>query len=222
MTIDELYRFVKLMANKENRGWIKPTEFNLLATRAQLDLIKDRVGNPSPDGMVNGFRENSQFYDELRSVITYNTLMTPDADGDFAFPANYLYFLGLRFDDSEVDMVGHGDITIRRKSFLNPPSTDSPIGIIISDGVRIFTSSGGNQSTGALRLTYVSEPADPVWAFTTVNNIEIYNVSASTQLVLPSTTHKEIAHRILAYLGVTLREATIVEYGTATVLETQQ
>ena len=222
MTIDEVYRFVKIMANKENRGWIKPTEFNLLATRAQLDLIKDRVGNPSPDGMVNSFRENSQLYDELRPVVSYNVVMTPDADGDFAFPADYLYFLSARFNNSEVDMVNHGDITSRRKSFVSPPTEDFPVGIITSQGIRVFTSSGGSQDTGAMRLTYIAEPAAPVWAFTTVNNVEMYNVTGSTQLTLPATTHQEIAHRILSYLGVQLRESTIVEYGTAKVLETKQ
>ena len=222
MTIDELYRFVQLIANKENRGWIRPTEFNLLATRAQLDLIKDRVGNPSPDGMVNSFRENSQLYDELRGVITYNVTMTPDADGDFAFPADYLYYLSGRFDNSEVDMINHGDITPRRKSFVSPPTPDFPVGIITGQGIRIFTSSGGSENSGAMRLTYIAEPTAPVWGFTTVNNVEVYNVSASTQLTLPATTHQEIAHRILSYLGVALREATIVEYGTAKVLETKQ
>ena len=68
-------------------------------------------------------------------------------------------------------------------------------------------------------LTYIKKPASPTWSFTTVNNIEIYNASNSTQLTLPESTHKEIAHRILSYLGVALREATIVEYGTASVLE---
>ena len=31
MTIDELYRYIQFIANKEQRGFIKPTEFNLLA-----------------------------------------------------------------------------------------------------------------------------------------------------------------------------------------------
>lgn len=219
MTIDEVYRLVRFAANKENRGWIKPTEFNLLATRSQLDIIKDKVGAPSPDGVINGYKENSQLYDEIRTVITYNTGLTPDADGDFAFPANYLYFLSARFNDSEVDMIDHGEITRRRKSFLNPPSEDFPVGVITSDGIRIFTTSGGSQDSGNLRLTYINSPTAPVWAFTTVNNIEIYNATTSTQLVLPESTHKEITHRILAYVGVILREKDVVEYGTSTVLE---
>ena len=45
MTIDELYRFVQLIANKEQRGFIKPSEFDLLAEQAQLDLIHDRVAS---------------------------------------------------------------------------------------------------------------------------------------------------------------------------------
>ena len=218
------------MANKENRGWIKPTEFNLLATRAQLDLIKDRVGNPSPDGMVNSFRENSQLYDELRTVVSYNESLTPDVDGDFAFPADYLYWLSLKFNNADVDMINHGDLTARRKSFVSPPTDEYPVGIITDEGVRIFTTSLsfdgvtgiGSQNTGNCRLTYIKRPPAPVWAFTTVNNVEMYNVSGSTQLTLPETTHQEIAHRILSYLGVQLRESTIVEYGTAKVLETKQ
>ena len=40
MTIDEVYRFIQFIANKDQRGFIKPSEFNLAATRAQLDVIE--------------------------------------------------------------------------------------------------------------------------------------------------------------------------------------
>ena len=221
MTIDEIYKFVQLMANKENRGWIKPTEFNLLAKRSQLDLIKDRVGKVSETGGEEGYRENSRFYDELYPVITYNIGINSAAGtDDFAFPTSpqYLYFLGARFNDREVEMLDHGDLTRRRNSQLNPPSADFPCGVIQSGGIRIFNT-GGPSVGGLLRLTYVSEPTAPNWAFTTVNNVEIYNASSSTDFVLPESTHKELAHRILSYVGVTLREQNIVEYGTTTVVE---
>ena len=68
-------------------------------------------------------------------------------------------------------------------------------------------------------LRYINIPTAPNWAFTVVNNVEVYNPSSAVQLVLTEGTHKEIAHRILAYIGVTLREANIVEYGTTTVVE---
>ena len=44
MTIDEIYKFVQFMANKEQRGFVKPSEFNMLAKRAQLDVLKEKGG----------------------------------------------------------------------------------------------------------------------------------------------------------------------------------
>jgi hypothetical protein len=229
MTIDQLYRFVKLMANKENRGWIKPSEFDLLAQRAQLDIIKDRVGVVSPDGVINGYKANAQFWDELRPVIGYNQAIYNDGDGDFKLDASdnnifeepegdYLYFLSAKFAGKSVDMVDVNELEIRRESHLNPPTDDFPIGVISNEGVRIFIGSDSEDS-GVLRMTYIKRPSIPKWGYSTVNNIEVYNAGTSTQLSLPESTHKEIAHRILAYIGVTLRESTVVEYGTATVVE---
>jgi len=217
MTIDEVYKFVKLMANKENRGWIKPSEFNLLATRAQLDLIKDRVGSISQDGVVNGYKDNSQLQDELYGAITEATLTVTSEV--FTFPADYLNFLSLTYNGVEVDMVNSSSITRRVKSQLNPPTEDFPVGVITSTGFRIYITDSGPINNGNVILRYINIPTAPNWAFTVVNNVEVYNPSSAVQLVLTEGTHKEIAHRILAYIGVTLREANIVEYGTTTVVE---
>tara|TARA_R110002020_G_scaffold182743_8_gene378483 strand:- start:1496 stop:2155 length:660 start_codon:yes stop_codon:yes gene_type:complete len=216
MTIDELYKYIKFLANKENRGWLKPSEFNLMAKRAQLDVLKDRFGKISPDGTNDGYRENAQFYDEIRTVIQYNTSLA--GTGTYAFPSNYLYFLALRFNDAEVEIIDHGELTKRRKSHLMPPSPDNPVGLIESGGIRIYTSSASAQS-GDARLTYVKEPSAPNWRFTVVNGIEVYQSTDSVHLTLPESTHKEIAQRILAYLGVLIREANMIEYSTSTILE---
>tara|TARA_R100001594_G_scaffold8348_3_gene21668 strand:+ start:2699 stop:3358 length:660 start_codon:yes stop_codon:yes gene_type:complete len=216
MTIDELYKYIKFLANKENRGWLKPSEFNLMAKRAQLDVLKDRFGKISPDGTNDGYRENAQYYDEIRTVIQYDTSLS--GTGVYSFPAGYLYFLSLKFNDSEVEIVDHGELTKRRKSHLIPPTPDSPIGLIDSGGIRIYTSSAGVQS-GDARLTYIKEPAAPNWRYTIVNNVEVFNSTNSVGLTLPESTHKEIAHRILAYLGILIREAPMIEYSTSTTLE---
>tara|TARA_R100001594_G_scaffold5456_3_gene16971 strand:+ start:1604 stop:2284 length:681 start_codon:yes stop_codon:yes gene_type:complete len=223
MTIDEIYKYVKFLANKENRGWLKPSEFNMLAKRVQLDIIKDRVGRMSPDGATNGYRENSQFYDELRTIITQNANMGGGADsngnGEYTFPSDYLYFLALTFNNRDVEILNHGGLMKRLSSHLNPPSAEYPVGIIYSGGVRVYIAPDSSAAIGDVNITYVSEPNTPNWAFTVINNIEIYNSSGSTDFELPESTHKEIIHRIVAYLGVQLREANMIEYGTSTVME---
>ena len=74
MTIDELYRFVQLIANKEQRGFIKPSEFNLLAQQAQLDLIHDRVARYKTESESNrqqspALIQNHSVLDDIRTVI---------------------------------------------------------------------------------------------------------------------------------------------------------
>lgn len=219
MTIDELYRFVQYVSNKEQRGFIKPSEFDLLAKRSQLDLIKDRVGKPSSASKEEGYKPNSAFFDELYPVISLNVSLSYSNDS-WNFPANYLYFLGCARGSSSlgsataVEIVNAGQFQKRVKSPLAGPSAESPIGLISSIGIRVFTSTT-EQTTGTVTLSYIKTPADPKWDYVTVNNIEVYNANGSTELTLPESAHLEIAHRILTYVGVNLREADMVQYSAA-------
>lgn len=100
MTIDELYRFVQLIANKEQRGFIKPSEFNLLAQQAQLDLIHDRVARYKTEAESNrqqspALIQNHSVLDDIRTVIRKVQLKytnpLPDTtnnivDGVFEYP----------------------------------------------------------------------------------------------------------------------------------------
>ena len=215
MTIDELYKFVQYVANKEQRGFIKPSEFNLLAKRAQLDVIKQRVGKPSPADQSVGYKVTSALFDELYPVILLDVAVAYN-NGALQFPDNYLYFLSATLGNSTlgrfVDIVSHGEWVSRMQSTLVAPSQNRPIGVIGDSGFRVFAPS---EVTSGVRLSYVKSPADPVWNFTTVNDIEVYNATGSVQLTLPESTHMEIAHRILTYVSVNLRESEMVQYSTA-------
>jgi len=212
MTIDEVYKFVQFMANKEQRGYVKPSEFNMLAKRAQLDVIKEKVGKPSPVAGVIGFKDTAQLSDELYPVTVFESNLTVSGDL-FTFPADYLHFVSLWYGGESVEMISLGELYKRRSSSLVFPSGEYPVGVIEANGVRIYTDTlGASSTTFTARLNYIKKPSDPNWAYSTVNSIEIYNSSDSTQLILADSTHKEIANRILGYIGVNLREAEIITY----------
>ena len=85
MTIDELCRFVQLIANKEQRGFIKPSEFNLLAQQAQLDLIHDRVARYKTEaennkGSASAYVQNHSVLDDIRTVIRKTQLRYTNPD----------------------------------------------------------------------------------------------------------------------------------------------
>ena len=189
MTIDELYKFVQYVANKEQRGFIKPSEFDLLAKRAQLDVIKQRVGRASPADQAIGYKVTSALFDELYPVIILDAVVN-HTNGAFQFPDNYLYFLSASNGEGEdgafVNMVGHGEWVSRMQSTLVAPSGNRPIGVVGDSGFRVW---GGSELTSNITLSYVKSPPDPSWNFVTVNDIEVYSATGSVQLTLPESKH---------------------------------
>jgi hypothetical protein len=281
MTIDELYRFVQLIANKEQRGFIKPSEFNLLAQQAQLDLIHDRVARYKTEGEAAGksskvLVQNHSVLDDVRSVVFRKQLSYDSAGlGVWKYPENemvngkmsgeYLHFLRLYHipgnltpdadevqpgmshtnDDGgdpnkellrgRIDLVTHDQLSYRLHSEILYPDDKSYIAVMFDKGFEIYgfenaLNADGIQSDLAelkasdykqIYLVYIAKPPSPHWGYTMVNNQYVYNPSnANTQqLTLPSKTHKEIAQRMLSYIGISLRDQEPMNYAEAKVKE---
>ncbi len=96
INIDELYKFVQFVANKEQSGFIKPSEFNLSVDRAQMQLFMERYGNPAeyqpgrPIPRV-AYNQTQKISDDLREFIVRGTLYVP-ATGIMEYPLDYLHF----------------------------------------------------------------------------------------------------------------------------------
>jgi len=96
INIDELYKFVQFVANKEQSGFIKPSEFNLSVDRAQMQLFMERYGNPAeyqPGRPVPriAYNQTQKISDDLREFIVRGTFNVP-ANGIMSYPSNYLHF----------------------------------------------------------------------------------------------------------------------------------
>ena len=72
INIDTVYQKVLAIANKEQRGYITPQEFNLLADKAQLEIIDSyfhqmKVSYYKPTNQTEAFDE----YDMLRQKMNH-------------------------------------------------------------------------------------------------------------------------------------------------------
>lgn len=207
MTIDELYRFVQFIANKDQRGFVKPSEFNLAATRAQLDIIEEK------------FKEKNSHknLDDLAPVVEKATITySAGTNGAFNYPSDFLHFISMNFNSESVEIVGHEKLQNLLDSQILAPSASYPVAVMIDEGFEIYA--GSSESTsGTCVLVYIKEPSAPKWTYNTVNGISVYNASASDAqgLTLPVSTHKDIAHKVLEYIGVSLRESDLLQFGTS-------
>tara|TARA_R110000824_G_scaffold311311_3_gene498484 strand:+ start:2001 stop:2771 length:771 start_codon:yes stop_codon:yes gene_type:complete len=96
INIDEVYKFVQFISNKEQSGFVKPSEFNIAVDRAQMQFFMERYNNPAeyqpgrPIPRV-AYNQTQKISDDLREFITRITLAV-DANGLMNYPTDYLHF----------------------------------------------------------------------------------------------------------------------------------
>ena len=96
INVNELYRFVQFVANKEQSGFIKPSEFNLAADRAQMQFFMERYGNPAeyqPGRPIPriAYNQTQKVSDDLRVFIKRQAISV-DNNGIMLYPEDYLHF----------------------------------------------------------------------------------------------------------------------------------
>jgi len=114
INIDELYKFVQFVANKEQSGFIKPSEFNLSVDRAQMQLFMERYGNPAeyqpgrPIPRV-AYNQTQKVSDDLREFIVRGTFNV-GANGVMIYPSDYLHFSSASYDYIDSTMLSKDEI----------------------------------------------------------------------------------------------------------------
>jgi len=245
INIDEMYRFVQFVANKEQSGFIKPSEFNLAADRAQMQLFMERYNNPAeyqpgrPIPRV-AYQQTQKISDDLRMFIKRVTL-TINSNGMMNYPddyihfskATYRYFSEIDIDDSSANagcvdcsspVSGQSSTTTIEKtvgikpvddselnkllsSSIVAPTLEFPILAFFEDGIQYYP-----KTLSSAELTYLHRPTVPFWDSTLVDDRPVYSPGGSTDLEWSEQVFNEIAVRILAFVGVNLREAELTQY----------
>jgi len=164
MTINELYKFIQFIANKEQRGFIKPSEFNMLAERAQIDLIHDRVARYKAKDRPSEVLELSHsVLDDIRTVVEKKLLVfnnifipanampdpnpyppfDPNKTGAFSYPDDYLHFIsmfkaGLTGIRTNIKLLTLDQIAKRRSSVIVPIDEDNLVAAMIDEGFEVL------------------------------------------------------------------------------------
>ena len=92
VNIDNVYQKVLALANKEQRGYITPQEFNLLAHKAQLDIFNNyfhdiKTSYYKPKNMTEGMDEGEMTHEKMsifRRRITGITKLNHESDSGFS------------------------------------------------------------------------------------------------------------------------------------------
>jgi len=227
VSIDTVYQRVLGIINKEQRGYITPQEFNLLANQAQMDIFeqyfydlnafKRQGGNDSTySDMVDIINEKIDIFEKYRTTVN----MTTEAVG--ALPSYYrmgeLYYLHSG-GYVEVEKIQQNEIHHIQNSPLTAPTLARPVYVNTSgSAIQIYPIT----IISGVTCNYISKPTTVNWSYTLVNDYPLYNSTNSVNFSLHDSEETDLVIKILALSGVILNDPNAYQLASAEDAKNQQ
>ena len=224
MNINEIYELVRFVSNKAQSGSFTPEQFNLAVNSAQLSLFMERYNNPAeyqpgqPIPRV-AWEATQKISDDLR-VFKVLTDLALDTAGQGVLPSNYIHVSSLRFNfitqglnksidqqERTIDVIDDDKLGDRLSSELVMPTKRYPIATFYDTYIQF-----NPKDLKTVKFTYLRQPNDAIWAFTTVNGRPVFDPVNSVDLEWHPLTHNEIIVRTLSLVGINLREEQLLQY----------
>ncbi len=227
--INSVRQTVLSILNKNNYGYISPSDFNLYAKQAQLEIFDEYFMELNMVINSENARTSGTGYADLRKglneainvfsvtnpltqniAVGANVFFTPSqaTTGDDYYLLNKVLAGGI-----EAEPVSHSDITLLNSSLLTAPSIQYPAYTLQGNSLTVFPVSF-NQP-GDVTCQYIRYPLDPQWTYATLTNGEpVFNQSSIgyQDFELPIEEETELVYRILQMAGVSIREADVYQF----------
>tara|TARA_X000001382_G_scaffold35443_1_gene23357 strand:- start:1778 stop:2512 length:735 start_codon:yes stop_codon:yes gene_type:complete len=229
ISVDTVYQRVLALANKEQRGYITPQEFNLYANQAQLEILNQYFYDTNQFGRGHGndteYGDMVEFLHEKTNMLTRKT--TLGCTNPYCTLPDAMYKLGSLIHtvngvDSEIEPVNENELMVMNASPLTRPTLKRPV---YTSGRRVLGSSPThviyphpyNELTdpGSIRATYVVKPIVVNWGYVVVNGKALYNSNNSVDFELHSSEETNLVYKVLALAGITLADTGVNVYQAA-------
>ena len=235
VNIDSVYQKVLALANKEQRGYITPQEFNLFANHAQIDIFeqyfydlnqfdRSKENDLEYSGMMNILEEKVSVFEKFKVA------MSAMSGNEATLPTD-LYRLGTVFYgaagyDVEVEKVGKKELEYMLRTSLAAPVDARPVYVRKSDTLlKIFPSSPSTSySTSNITCNYIKKPTKVVWTYNVVAGNALYNSTAADaqNFELHASEETELVYKILELAGITLNKPGLVQLAGTEDMQKQQ
>ena len=226
ISVDRIYQKVLALANKEQRGYITPQEFNLFADHAQMDIfeqyfydLEQRQRAPGNEldyaDMVTNLEEKISMFeirDQAVSVQTEGKVHVSDLPDLYRLGAvyasqypqyNHPYYLAEQVQLNEISKYENsplGTWTASRPIYSKFSTTNTPVVI------KVYPN---NVWGMAVKVNYVRKPTKPNWTYLISGSKNaLYNPSATDHqdFELHSSEENNLVLKILQLAGITIKD----------------
>lgn len=204
------------IANKNNYGYITPSDFNLYAKQAQLDIFEDYFYQYNSWIVKQNARvSGSDYADIIKSlveVIDSFSITSPIVlnAGLYPLPEDYYLVNKIFQGNTEIERVSQSKILLLNSSHLTTPSTMFPAYTAEADKITIYP-----VLTGTVKCQYIRYPKDPKWTYIDLAQGEpLFDESPADyqDFELPLSDQVNLINKILQYAGMSIREIPLVQF----------
>ena len=223
VSIDNVYKTVLDILNKENRGYIVPREFNSLANQAQNEIFEGyfsfRNYVVSNDSEYSDIRKNVEekiaLFENEESIST-TTFTNPAGNTTgsyYAYPTNFYRLGSVSANAIHATEVSSQDIMYLNRAPLTKPTINNPVYLRHEGGLVIHPTTG----ISSIIINYIRKPIEPNWVGGTASGQIVANPSDNQykNFELHPSEESELVVKILAYAGVIIRAADITQAAAA-------
>jgi hypothetical protein len=213
VNIDTVYQKVLAIANKEQRGYITPQEFNLFADQAQMDIFEQYFYDINQFNRIPG--NDTEYADMLtlleeKLAIFKNIKLLNFVDPYYIKP-NELYRLGtLETGFGEIEQVTHKEYLNIKLSPLARPTLKRAVFIDTPQGYRIYPTFTNN-----VQCHYVRKPRKINWGYNVINDTALYDATTSIDFQLHPSEENNLIVKILALAGIAIKDPAMYQIATA-------
>ena len=238
ISIDRVYQKVLALANKEQRGYITPQEFNLFAHHAQMEIFEQYFYDLNQFQRLPG---NSQAYSDITTNLEEKISIFEryDQQAEILEPKkgivriqffSYIYRLGMvrvRYNSGtivEAEELQLNELNKYAYSPLGRWSETLPVYTRYSSDyvantdsrslLRIYPNPNSAQPSkpiSSVNLSYVQTPRKPNWAYEVVDKKALYDPTNTDDFELHESEEVELVYRILALAGITIEKPQLTQ-----------
>ena len=223
VSVDTVYQRVLALANKEQRGYITPQEFNLLANQVQMSIFESYFYHKNAREVADA--NKSKELDESNISELIDMKLRPFSrvlslnDNATVYPTT-ITVSGVAYPVFKTGRVFHGgdvaqkvslnELEQYRRSIRHALSADSPIyADSPTDGDDIIVWNAGAQVTSGVDVECFRVPIPVEWAYVVVNGNALYNSYATTDFELHRSEEDTLVTKILELAGIVMNKTAL-------------
>ena len=239
VSVDTVYQKVLALANKEQRGYITPQEFNLFADHAQKEIFEQyfydlnqfrRVPNNNTvyADMTNNLEEKISLFEKYDkdATVIYNSDSPTGSYGDIKLSEDFpdLYRLTMVRVDYQTEPrfrvaeeVQLTELNIYGESPLTAWSKKRPVytrtgPTTMRNQLKVYPYPSSDADIDRVLVSYVRRPEKPNWNYQMVQDKPFFlNDSNSQDFELHPSEESELIYRILALAGISIERPQLIQ-----------